>query len=86
MRLYDSLHPISLFVAMAAIIIPLSRTSAAAPADEPAQGVSKVVALGKDVTLEVVYIPPGEFKMGSTAAEKAWATWIEGGATPGTER
>ena len=38
------------------------------------------------MTLEVVYIPPGEFMMGSTPEEKAWATGIEGGATPGTSR
>ena len=69
-----------------ALMVPLSRTCNAAPADEPAQGASKVVPMGKDVTLEVVYIPPGKFKMGSTAAEREWATGIEGGATPGTTR
>lgn len=46
----------------------------------------KKLDLGGNVTLEVLYIPPGEFKMGSTAAEKAWATGIEGGATPVTDR
>ena len=44
------------------------------------------VDLGHDVTLEVVYIPAGQFQMGSTQAEKDWATGIEGGATPGTDR
>lgn len=38
------------------------------------------------VVLEVVYIPPGEFMMGSTPEEKKWATGIEGGAQPNTER
>jgi formylglycine-generating enzyme required for sulfatase activity len=54
--------------------------------DEPAQGTTKKVDLGGGVILEVVYIPPGEFMMGSTPEEKAWATGIEGGAQPGTER
>ncbi len=57
-----------------------------ARADEPAQGTSKKLDLGDGVMLEVVYIPPGDFMMGSTPEEKAWATGIEGGATPGTER
>ena len=46
----------------------------------------KWIDLGENVSLEMVYIPPGEFKMGSTPAEKAWATGIEGGAQPGTDR
>ena len=46
----------------------------------------KKLDLGGGVSLEVLYIPPGAFKMGSTAAEKAWATGTEGGATPGTAR
>ena len=86
MRMKNVFCKNSLTAAFIAIIVALSRTSDAAAADDPAQGASKVVALGKDVTLEVVYIPPGEFKMGSTAAEREWATGIEGGATPGTER
>lgn len=47
---------------------------------------TKHINLGENVSLEVVYIPPGDFKMGSTPEEKAWATGIEGGATPGTDR
>ena len=54
--------------------------------DEPAQGDAKRLDLGGGVALEVVFIPPGEFMMGSTAEEKAWATGIEGGAQPGTTR
>jgi formylglycine-generating enzyme required for sulfatase activity len=54
--------------------------------DEPAKGAVKWVDLGGDVTLEVVYVPPGEFLMGSTPEEKRWATGIEGGAQAGTER
>lgn len=45
-----------------------------------------VVHLGGNISIELMNIPPGEFMMGSTAAERAWATGIEGGATPGTER
>ena len=55
-------------------------------AAEPNQGDLKNLDLGKDVSLELVYIPPGQFMMGSTAAEKSWATGIEGGAQPGTVR
>ena len=46
---------------------------------------AKNLDLGKSVSL-LVYIPPGSFMMGSTAAEKEWATGIEGGAKPGTVR
>ena len=62
--------------------VPLNITQAA----EPQQGDAKPIALGGDVSLEVVYIPPGEFTMGSTPEERAWATGIEGGAAPGTAR
>ena len=54
--------------------------------DEPKQGDAKQLDLGNDVILEVVYIPPGKFMMGSTAKEKEWATGIEGGAQAGTVR
>jgi formylglycine-generating enzyme required for sulfatase activity len=49
-------------------------------AAEPGQGMAKTVQLGGEVELEVVYIPPGEFQMGSTAAEKQWAVGQDGGA------
>jgi len=55
-------------------------------ADEPKQGDAKELDLGNGVGLELLYIPPGSFMMGSTAAEKEWATGIEGGAQPGTIR
>ena len=55
-------------------------------ADDPKQGDSIQLNLGNDVSLELVYIPPGQFMMGSTETEKEWATGIEGGATPGTAR
>ena len=51
-----------------------------------AKGATKNFDLGKGVDLEVVYIPPGKFMMGSTPEEKAWATGIEGGAKQGTVR
>ncbi len=57
-----------------------------AAAEEPKLGSTKDLHLGEEVRLELVYIPPGEFKMGSTAAEEEWATGIEGGAKPGTVR
>lgn len=55
-------------------------------AAEPTKGAVMKVDLGRGVALEMVGIPPGEFMMGSTADERAWATGIEGGATPGTTR
>jgi len=48
-------------------------------AGEPAKGATKQVDLGGGVTLEVVYIPPGEFMIGSTSKEREWATGPEGG-------
>lgn len=59
---------------------------AAMHAVEPKTGESKRIDLGDGVALEVVYLPPGEFLMGSTPEEKKWATGIEGGAQPGTDR
>jgi formylglycine-generating enzyme required for sulfatase activity len=55
-------------------------------ADQPKQGATKQADLSGGVSLELVYIPPGDFRMGSTPEEKAWATGIEGGAQAGTER
>jgi len=52
----------------------------------PAPGATQKVDLGAAVALELVYLPPGEFLMGSTPQEKAWATGQEGGAQPGTNR
>lgn len=47
---------------------------------------TKLLNLGSNVSLEIVKIPAGEFMMGSTPEEKAWAVGVEGGATPGTDR
>lgn len=66
--------------------LAVAMSCSAAFAQEPNKGDSKLVELGQDTTLEVVYIPAGKFMMGSTAAERAWATGPEGGATPGTDR
>ena len=49
-------------------------------AKDPAQGDARRISLTSDVTLEVVYIPPGEFLMGSTPEEKEWAVSQDGGA------
>lgn len=45
--------------------------------DEPKQGAVHRAELGGGASLEVVFIPPGEFMMGSTPEEKRWATGIE---------
>lgn len=53
---------------------------------EPQPGAVTKADLGGGVVLETVFIPPGDFLMGSTPEEKLWATGIEGGAQAGTER
>ena len=92
---FKGVHPVKsattdfafVLAALIAIMVEEMVPAHAAPAEkQPAQGTTLQVDLGHEVSLEVVYIPPGEFKMGSTPAEKAWATGIEGGATPGGER
>lgn len=57
-----------------------------AQADGPKKGETKELDLGGEEGLTLVYLPPGKFMMGSTAEEKLWATGIEGGAQPGTDR
>jgi formylglycine-generating enzyme required for sulfatase activity len=69
-----------------AVAMLLAGLDSQCTAQQPVQGQVKLLHLGKDVRMEVLYLPPGEFLMGSTAEERAWATGIEGGATPGTER
>lgn len=50
-------------------------------AERPVKGAARSIALGTGVELEMVYIPPGKFMMGSTPEEKAWAVSEEGGAS-----
>jgi formylglycine-generating enzyme required for sulfatase activity len=78
----DNLIKPALTLITALLLAPLTGLHAA----EPKTGESKRIDLGDGVALEVVYLPPGEFMMGSTPEEKKWATGIEGGAQPGTER
>jgi sulfatase modifying factor 1 len=52
-----------------------------ASAEDPVKGSTKQVELDKKTSLEMVYIPPGKFMMGSSAEEKKWAVSQEGGAT-----
>lgn len=66
---------------IAAVVVAVTSMAASAADLE-----SNILDLGADTSLELVKLPPGEFLMGSTAEEKAWATGIEGGATPGTTR
>lgn len=82
MRITNVLRLLLLSGVIFNVVLP-AKSSAA---DPPAQDTSKQIDLGADVSLEVLYIPPGKFMMGSTPEEKAWATGIEGGATPGTVR
>ena len=69
-----------------ASLFRFAAADAAMQAAEPAKGATKQIDLGGGTTLEVIYLPPGDFLMGSTPEERAWATGIEGGATPGTTR
>ncbi len=62
------------------IVFGLSVRTTAADDNESLTGATKLVDLGGNVTLEIVYIPSGEFMMGSTSAEKKWAVGQEGGA------
>lgn len=73
-------------LAIAIIVITIQSVTGTILAAEPQQGQAQVLKLGEEVTLELVFIPPGEFLMGSTPEEKAWAVGPEGGATPGTVR
>ena len=75
-----------LLLSCLSLVVALVISAPSRAADAPKQGTVKKIDLGEDVSLEVLYIPPGKFMMGSTPEEKAWATGIEGGATPGTER
>jgi len=77
MRIARVVTMIPAAVVLIAIIVQIGDTADAAPPGKPATGETKQADLGHDVTLEVVYIPAGEFKMGSTPAERAWATGIE---------
>ena len=63
---------------MAGVVSLVSSTSQAEP---PEKGASLQLKLGGEVELEVVYVPPGKFMMGSTAEEKQWAVSQEGGAS-----
>ena len=66
----------------ALLLAPLTGLHAA----EPKTGGSKRLDLGDGVTLEALYLPPGEFMMGSTPEEKQWATGIEGGVEVKTDK
>ncbi len=75
----------NVWVPVAAVALLLTGAVNRGLAEDPVQGATRIVDLGDAVDLELVFIPAGEFKMGSTAEERAWATGIEGGATPGTD-
>ena len=82
----DPLAKVSLALWCIAIVCVVGVAGSVSRADEPTKGSTKQVDLGGDVAIELVYIPPGQFMMGSTPEERAWATGIEGGAAPGTAR
>ena len=67
-----------LLAMMCGVAVGISTTLLSA--EEPAPGTAKRLDLGQNIHLEMVYLPPGEFMMGSTAAEKEWAVGQDGGA------
>jgi len=73
------------FLALITITI-LVLNSDSAFTQQTQEGKTHQAVLGDGVKLELVFIPPGKFMMGSTAEEKMWATGIEGGAQAGTVR
>ncbi len=68
-------------LAIVAAVFEFGFPVGATHAGEPAKGTTKQVDLG-GVTLEVVYIPPGEFMMGSTPEERALGHRDREGGTP----
>ena len=76
----DCLTPVSLNLLLLVIIGHGCVTDDVAYAEDPVRGATRQVRLDSGVSLEVVFIPPGEFMMGSTAAEKEWAVGQDGGA------
>lgn len=71
---------ISHFMASVALLFAIGYSGHELQADAPKQGQSQFVSLGDDIKIEIVYIPPGEFRMGSTPEEKSWAVGQDGGA------
>ncbi|WP_437188145.1 formylglycine-generating enzyme family protein [Planctomicrobium sp. SH668] len=77
-RLLPGMISLTVATAFTALFGPLFSTTLVAEA--PPQEQTKVAQLAADVPLEVVYIPPGHFLMGSTDEEKIWAVSQDGGA------
>ncbi len=69
-RTFPHLAGVLSALAIVAAVFEFGFPVGATHAGEPAKGTTKQVDLG-GVTLEVVYIPPGEFMMGSTPEERA---------------
>ncbi|MGZ0170213.1 MAG: formylglycine-generating enzyme family protein [Planctomycetales bacterium] len=76
----ECLTPVALNLLLLVIIGHGCVTDNVACAEDPVKGATKHLRLDGGVSLEVVFIPPGEFMMGSTAAEKEWAVGQAGGA------
>ncbi len=81
MRLFNSFCRPSLTLLLITMIGVL--TADLANGEHAAKGASKQVGLGRDVAIELVYIPPGTFMMGSTPAEREWAVGPGGRGTMG---
>ncbi len=80
MRISNLFCKFGLIVTLIATVMGLGFPVDVAHAQKPTKETAKQITLGRNVNLEIVYIPPGQFKMGSTAAEKKWAVGQEGGA------
>ena len=67
------------------IVFGFGITSDIARAKAPEKGDTKQVDLANNTAIELVYIPSGNFMMGSTPQERKWATGPEGQGKDGRE-
>lgn len=70
----------TLFIAICTLSVAMSSTRSLAASAFPPMAGGPQQAMTTSTGIELVWIPPGEFMMGSTSAEKAWA--VANGGSP----